>query len=166
MLVGNRLLAGFSAVAQTRQLSHTACSLSFAYFNARIFTTTKTRVRRGHLKWHFPVASARCQAEGRTNFIAPQAGSTAFRIRCSDSNAIRWSYELGLESRETIYIASIGPDTAFAAKSCASGKKSAHPTPFAADIPYSELNTQRGSLANSCGPRTGKQRPLDLATHL
>jgi hypothetical protein len=39
MLVGNRLLAGFSAVAQTRQLSHTACSLSFAYFNARIFTT-------------------------------------------------------------------------------------------------------------------------------
>jgi hypothetical protein len=35
MLVGNRLLAGFSAVAQTRQLSHTACSLSFAYFNAR-----------------------------------------------------------------------------------------------------------------------------------
>ena len=56
------LLAGFSAVAQTRQLSHTACSLSFAYFNARIFTTIKTRVRRGHLKWHFPVASARCQA--------------------------------------------------------------------------------------------------------
>jgi hypothetical protein len=56
------LLAGFSAVAQTCQLSHTACSLSFAYFNARIFTTIKTRVRRGHLKWHFLVASARCQA--------------------------------------------------------------------------------------------------------
>ena len=121
----NRLLAGFSAVAQTRQLSHTACSLSFAYFNARIFMTIKTRVRRGHLKWHFPVASARCQAEGRTNFIAPQAGSTAFRIRCSDSNAIIWSYELVLESKETIYIyiASISPDIAFAAKNCASGRK-------------------------------------------
>ena len=64
------LLAGFSAVAQTRQLSHTACSLSFAYFNARIFTTIKTRVRRGHLKWHFPVASARCQAVALPNFCA------------------------------------------------------------------------------------------------
>ena len=70
----NRLLAGFSAVAQTRQLSHTACSLSFAYFNARIFTTTKTRVRRGHLKWHFPVASARCQAVVLPKaLLAPQA---------------------------------------------------------------------------------------------
>jgi hypothetical protein len=63
-------LQRFSAVAQTRQLSHTACSLSFAYFNARIFTTIKTRVRRGHLKWHFPVASARCQAVALPNFCA------------------------------------------------------------------------------------------------
>jgi hypothetical protein len=61
-LLVNQLLAGFSAVAQTRQLSHTACSLSFAYFNARSYMTTKTRVRRGHLKRHFPVATARCQA--------------------------------------------------------------------------------------------------------
>jgi hypothetical protein len=45
-LLVNRLLAGFSAVAQNRQLSHTACSLSFAYFNARSYMTTKARVRR------------------------------------------------------------------------------------------------------------------------
>ena len=61
-------------------------------------------------------------AEGRRNLIAPQARSAAFSIRCSDSNAIRWSYELGLESRETIYIASISPDIAFAAKAARAGK--------------------------------------------
>jgi hypothetical protein len=30
-------------------------------------------------------------AEGRRNFIAPQASSTAFGIHCSDSNAKIWS---------------------------------------------------------------------------
>jgi hypothetical protein len=83
-------------------------------------------------------------AEGTTHFIAPQAGSTAFGIRCSDSKAIIWSYELLLESRETICIASIRPDIAFSSESCGSGRNRPIPPPFAYDICYSKLEDAEG----------------------
>ena len=43
------------------------------------------------------------------NFVAPQAGSTALGIYAVDLNTNKWSYELVLEPRETIYIDSISP---------------------------------------------------------
>jgi hypothetical protein len=63
-------------------------------------------------------------AEGRRNFIAPQARSAAFGIRCSDSKAIIWSVRWFGAKSEAMCIASIIPDIAFA-ESCGSGKKSA-----------------------------------------
>ena len=80
-------------------------------------------------------------AEGTTNFIAPQADSTAFGIRCSDSKAIIWSYELLLESRETICIAGISPDIAFAAKAARAGEIGPF-HPHLLEIHYSEKRTQ------------------------
>ena len=105
-------------------------------------------------------------AEGTTNFIAPQAGSTAFDIRCSDSKAIIWSYELVLKSRETICIASISPDIAFAAKAAGAGEIGPSQPYLLKNFAIQNSKTQRGSLANSCGPRTGVPRPLDLASCL
>jgi hypothetical protein len=40
----------------------------------------------------------------------PQAGSTALGICAVDFNTKKWSYELVLEPREAIYLASISPD--------------------------------------------------------
>jgi len=108
-------------------------------------------------------------AEGTTNFIAPQAGSTAFGIRCSDSKAIRWSYELVLESRETICIASISPDIAFAAK--AAGAREIGPfrphllryslfrTQYAEGLNLQFLQAQDGHPAPARSSRLSKKQP-------
>jgi hypothetical protein len=65
-------------------------------------------------------------AQGQLTRTRPQAGSTAFGIRCSESNAKIWSYELVLELRETMYNDSISPDVAFCSSSCASEKNASY----------------------------------------
>ena len=53
---------------------------------------------------------------GRRNSVAPQAGSAALGIHGVDLHTKKWSYELVLEPRETIYIVSIKPRVVQAAR--------------------------------------------------
>jgi hypothetical protein len=67
------------------------------------------------------------KVEGEKTFFRERSrrdGSAGFGIRCSDSNALKWSVRWGWSEERPCCIASISPDIASAAKSCVSGGKS------------------------------------------
>ena len=68
---------------------------------------------------------------GRRNSVAPQAGSAALGIHGVDLHTKKWSYELVLEPRETIYIVSIKPRVVRSAAKLRERKKIAISSPFA-----------------------------------
>jgi hypothetical protein len=74
--------------------------------------------------------------------------------------------ELVLMPREAMYIASISRDIMDKQVKRACGRFPTFPPLSGHQVCYSQLETQRGSLANSCRHRTGTRRPLDLAAHL
>jgi len=61
---------------------------------------------------------------GRRNSVAPQAGSAALGIHGVDLHTKKWPYELILEPREAIHIASIKPRVVRSAAKLRERKKS------------------------------------------
>ena len=83
---------------------------------------------------------------GRRNSVAPQAGSAALGIHGVDLHTKKWSYELVLEPRETIYIVSIKPRVAarsFRSKA-ARAEKNGHLENFLLKIPDSVTRILEG----------------------